>query len=273
MPTVSEVMQEHLRFAEEFIADVKKVQSKEDYIKAMEIFTGKIAGQRDDMAEIAEEFKTSMNSEDCPKDLEAISVRLHEIFGAEMSAQMGTIAMFMYDNNVVETQKKMDETMFTLPIFAEEQAYSADTVNQAAEAVAGTLSGAIMQSAVQERMKEGADAEAVEKLFDELIDLSDRYIAAVKKADNGRKMTDSTDSFTRKIKQMLPEMKEVSIDYQALHAGGSVPETIVKKGEILKEKLGTELGGALGKKQEIMSEPRVRKAVDRLGDMLNEIPI
>lgn len=270
MDRTTEVMRLHLEYAEKYIKEMEKAQTKEDIMEAVNRCSLAVKNQYPDLEEIAEDYCRKITEKSDP-ELAEISTRVGEIYGKEVTAFYGKMGRFMADADFMETFSNFDIVIGNNPLFGTNE-FGSDVAVEVSKTIAGS-----MDSLAAKMMADSTDVdEAVilelEKIMESFLDLSKRYVAKMSEVTTGRKAVTATDAFVSGIKRLVPEMKKYADMLKLLMAGDKKPEKIIKLAAELNKTLGDELKNVMQDKQDIIAEQKVQKAVGRLGSILNEVP-
>lgn len=267
---VLQVMKQHLKIAEQYIEELEKAGSKADFIAAMSTCADNIKQQYPDLEAVTEEFNTLMVLGTADTELKEISRAAGDCFGRRTVDMFKRMAPFMGDAEFQGAQRNLDEVLNGNPLFCG----AAD--DSAMREISANFANAV--NAMAEKLHfETAEtdenaAEAIEAVLKQFDDLAKRYAAAIKKADTSRKFVTANDAFVNGVKNLIPEMNRLKDAMKALAAQKLVPAGVTELSKSLGRTLGKELTEILRDKRELMNEPKVKKSVSKLGEILESVP-
>ncbi len=268
---ITRIMKEHQKIAEKYIDDLKKADTKAGYISAMNSCADSIKKQYPDLESISDEFNTLMVTNQASEEIKNASMTAGACFGIRSVEIYPRMAPHMGDEDFRAAQMNLDGVLNANPLFGGQMGD-----DKALNEVSHTFASA-MNSMAEKLHLETAEADTsaigeIETIMTEFDSLAKRFAAAVEKADTSRKFVTAVDGFVNAVNKMIPRMKELSEPMKVLMAQKLLPEKIKEISGSIGQTLGKDLTEILKDKRELMAEPKVKKAVSKLGSMLESIP-
>ena len=267
----AKVMNKHLKTAEKYISELQEATDKSGIISAMKKCAADIRKQYPELEEVADEFNTLMVTNQATEEIKIASMKTGECFGRRTVELLPKMAPYMADDDYRAAQAELDSALNDNPLFK-----GAMQDDKALLEVSHTFATA-MNSMAEKLHLETAETDL--SLKDEIVSvisdfdaLSKRFAAAVEKADTSRKLVTAIDGFVAAVKKMTDRMNAVAEPMRIMSAQKLLPDTVTELLKSIGQTLGKELTVILKDKTELMGEPKVKKAVGKLGDILESVP-
>jgi len=264
-----EVMQEHLQIAEKYISELKKAESKEEFLNAMRRCIKSVHEQYPALEEISDDYAEKIGKAD--KELKEISVRVGDIYGKQVTSLYGKMGAYMADKDFMEVLSTLDKVIGNNPLFGVSE-FGEEVARQVSESIAGSLNEVAAKIMADSTETDEVVLADITSLMDEFCSLSKRYVMKLAESNTARKIVTATDSYVSGIKKMIPEMKRNADQLKLIMSRNEKPEELIKLSEELKKTLGDDLKAVMKDKDEIFSDQKVQKSVSKLGTVLSDVP-
>lgn len=268
---VLKVMKQHLKIAEKYISDLEEADSKESFMKAMKSCGEKIKKQYPDLEAISEEYNTLMVLNTASDELKNISNAVGDCFGRKSTVMIVKTAAYLAHDDFREAQAELDNILTQNPLFGG-NIPDDKALMQVSESFASSMNSMAEKLHLETSEADMTALDKIESILKDFDALADKFAASVKKADTARKLVNSVESFVTSVKKLIPEMQKVAEPMRIMMAQKLLPEQVSDISKHLRKTLGTELPEILRDKREFMAEPKVKKAVYKLGEIVGSLP-
>jgi ATP-dependent DNA ligase len=263
------VMRKHLDIAEKFLKNLRKAQTKNEMMGCFISCREAVKDQYPELEEIADDFCTRITEKDA--ELSEISRRVGDIFGTEITKLYGKMGKYMADQDFLEAQAQFDIVIGNNPLFGVNQ-FGGDVAAEVSKTIAGSIDGmATMMMAESTETSEDKMAQIV-SLMQEFHDLSERYVARMITSDTASKISAATDAYVTAVKKLIPKMNTHKDELKLINARKEKPAKLTELSEGMRQILGVQLRDAMQNRQELLSDKKVQKSVQKLSTLLTQIP-
>lgn len=264
------VMTAHLNYAEKYIESLGAAASVDDCVKAMKTCASEVKAQYPDLEEICGVYQNLMLT-GASDELRLISEKTGDCLGRKAVELMPKIAQFMADDEYVAAQKELDDVLMNNPLFG---GYVSDDshIAEVAQGFAGIMTQMTEKLHAETTEVSAEDAEKIEHILEKLTASAAAFNSSLSFAKTSRKAVEACDMFVASLNRLMPDMTDSAEAMRLMTAKGDIPQNIVALSKKLSDILGAELKEIIKEKQEIMQEQKVKKAVKKLGDLLEKLP-
>jgi len=273
MSRVNIVLKEHLEIYENFLKEAEAADTADSYAKAIKDCTEKIKNQYEDLKEVSDEYGTLMGEGKAGSELKKIADRLVEIFTSDYNKIFAAKAIFLADEKVMKAQQEFDGVSVRNPLFAETSADDMQNVGQVAAVMAESMQKTAERIDAETREITENEKNSCVKVLSEMAEYTEKFTQAFGQAPTARKLVAVLDSYIKKLEVIVPELGEVSPVYKALMLNPETKTILEVHVNKIQECLGEKLKKSIEAQKDNMSDKKVSKSVDKLGKLLNSIPI